>query len=536
MPFIDVGWGSHTNVYFPFFSVTVKVLEPTAGTLVATLTPGPLSLKLWMLDLSARTSLILPAFVGFFARTIVNPGPTVPLNVGVAAIAGIATTSAITMTRPAANVRFMRLLGGCLEHGAGRTTSDGGSTALEESKPSRLGGPGARLRSGIRPTEDAHLPIAEQVAGLELGRASHLATLVEDTPEIVVDIGVVKDNIAREQREASANGVNLRPHAKTHKLPSIARIQLVAGAVGVQVAKLGEAEVMIDAGIDDVLVGYPIVGTAKLARLADLAERASVSVTVDSLEVATGVAAVARARGITIRALIELDTGLRRLGVTPGAVAADLAERVAALPGIELLGVFTHEGHVYGQGRTEAEKERLTFEACNATVETAEMIRSRGLPAPVVSVGSAGTFRFAVRCPGVTEVRPGTYVFNDWATVRNGWASLSDCAMYVAVTVVSRPTETRAILDGGSKTLSSEVYEGIYGHIMEYPNARIYKLNEEHAYVDVSNCEEQPQIGERIHIVPVHTCVVTNLHNQIYGVRGEDIEVVWTVAARGLVW
>ena len=226
-----------------------------------------------------------------------------------------------------------------------------------------------------------------------LERVAALAELAPDTPEIIVDLDVVRANIERAAAMARDMGVVLRPHTKTHKLPQIARLQLEAGAVGVQVAKLGEAEVMADAGIENILVGYPIVGEHKLARLADLAERVSISVTIDSDEVAAGISRVARERGLTIPALLELDTGLRRLGVLPGPGAADVAERIAALPGIELAGVFTHEGHVYAQGRDAGEKERLTQEACQAAVDTAEEIRGRGLSAPIVSVGSAGTFR-----------------------------------------------------------------------------------------------------------------------------------------------
>jgi D-serine deaminase-like pyridoxal phosphate-dependent protein len=138
--------------------------------------------------------------------------------------------------------------------------------------------------------------------------------------------------------------------------------------------------------------------------------------------------------------------------------------------------------------------------------------------------------------PELTEIRVGTYVFNDWTVVSNGWCDLDDCAMTIRATVISRPTETRAILDCGSKTLSSDVAKDGYGCIVQYPDARIYRLNEEHGYVDVSACDPKPQIGEQVNVIPVHTCVVSNLHNVLYGVRGEEVEVTWTVAARGLVW
>lgn len=374
---------------------------------------------------------------------------------------------------------------------------------------------------------------------MQRSRAEEIAALATDTPEVVVDIDVVRANVHRAQEIATAHGVTLRPHAKTHKLPAIAHMQLDAGAVGVQVAKLGEAEVMVDAGIGDILVGYPIVGAPKLRRLADLAGRASVSVTVDSLEVATGVSETARAHGVRIHALIELDTGLRRLGVAPGAAAVELAERVAALSGIELVGVFTHEGHVYAQGRTEEERERLTLEACTAAVETAEEIRSRGLPAPVVSVGSAGTFRFAVRCPGVTEVRPGTYVFNDLSQIAQGAARPLDVAAFVVTTVVARPTAERLVVDAGSKVLTSDrmivpdpppTFGAVWGH----HDWAIARLSEEHGVIELP-ADAEAKVGDRVAIVPNHVCPTINLANVVTVVEGGAVAGRWPVAARGRV-
>jgi D-serine deaminase-like pyridoxal phosphate-dependent protein len=164
------------------------------------------------------------------------------------------------------------------------------------------------------------------------------------------------------------------------------------------------------------------------------------------------------------------------------------------------------------------------------------MLDSAGIGVDAVSGGGTGAVIHADEVPELTEIRVGTYVFNDWTTAARGWCMLEDCAMTVQATVVSRPTEGRAILDSGSKTLSSDVYEGGYGYIVEYPGARVYRLNEEHAFVDVSTCDPAPDIGDVVSVIPVHTCVVTNLHNSIYGVRGGSVEVEWEVAARGLVW
>ena len=372
-----------------------------------------------------------------------------------------------------------------------------------------------------------------------LERVAALAELAPDTPEVTLDLDVVHANIDRAAAMARDMGVVLRQHAKTHKLPQIARMQLEAGAAGVQVAKLGEAEVMADAGIENILVGYPIVGERKLARLADLAGRVSISVTIDSDEVAAGISRVARERGLTIPVLIELDTGLRRLGVLPGPGAADFAERIAALPGIELVGVFTHEGHVYTQGRDDGERERLTQEACRAAVDTAEEIRSRGLSAPIVSVGSAGTFRYAIRCPGVTEVRPGTYVFNDRSQMAQGAATAADVAAFVITTVVGRPTPERIVVDAGTKVLTSDRMlvpdpPASFGWVWGHDDWDVVRLSEEHGVLEVPP-DAEVHVGDRLAIVPNHVCPTINLASAVTVVEGGRVVGHWPVAARGRV-
>ena len=371
------------------------------------------------------------------------------------------------------------------------------------------------------------------------GRVAALTGYAADTPEIVIDLDVVRSNIDRVAAIAGGLGVAVRPHTKTHKLPQIARMQIEAGAVGVQVAKLGEAEVMADAGVDDILVGYPIVGDRKLARLAQLAERTSLSVTVDSDEVAAGISRVARDRGLTIMVLVELDTGLRRLGLVPGPAAVEFALRIATLPGLELAGVFTHEGHVYTQAHDDAERERLTREACQAAVDTAEEIRRRGHPAPVVSVGSAGTFRFAVRCPGVTEVRPGTYVFNDRSQIAQGAATAANLAAFVVTTVVGRPTPDRIVIDAGTKVLASDRMlvadpPASFGWVMGHDDWSVARLSEEHGVVEVP-ADADVRIGDRLVIVPNHVCPTINLASAVTVIEGGEVAGRWPVAARGMV-
>jgi D-serine deaminase-like pyridoxal phosphate-dependent protein len=370
-------------------------------------------------------------------------------------------------------------------------------------------------------------------------RAATLAGLAQDTPEIVIDLDVVRANIGRAAAAAHDAGVAMRPHVKTHKLPQIAHLQVQAGAVGIQVAKLGEAEVMADAGIRDILVGYPVVGETKLARLGDLAGRVSISVTLDSDEVAAGVSRIASERGVTIPVLIEIDTGLRRLGLEPGTEATDFAERIAALPGLQLAGVFTHEGHVYTQARDNVERERLTLEACGAAVETATEIRRRGHAAPVVSVGSAGTFRFAIRCPGVTEVRPGTYVFNDRSQIAQGAATEADLAAVVVTTVVGRPRPERIVVDAGTKVLTSDRMlvadpPATFGRVLGHDEWDLVRLSEEHGVLDIP-ASADVRVGDRLAIVPNHVCPTINLATAVTVVESGSVTDRWRVAARGMV-
>jgi D-serine deaminase-like pyridoxal phosphate-dependent protein len=375
-----------------------------------------------------------------------------------------------------------------------------------------------------------------ELTGARSRRLDAFADLAHDTPELVIDLAVVRRNISRAAQLAKAAGVAIRPHVKTHKMPQIAHLQIEAGAVGIQVAKLGEAEVMADAGITDILVGYPIVGPAKLERLVALALRVDVTVSLDSYEVARAISAAADTRGAHIKLLIELDTGMARLGVAPGSVGTiQLAERIAALPATTLVGVLTHEGHVYGQARSVDEIRSMTESACEAVVETLDAIRERGIAVATASVGSAGTFRFAIHVPGVTEVRPGTYVFNDRTQVALGSAATDDIAAAVVATVVSNLREGEAVVDAGTKTLSSDRmlnHEPAAGFgVTADGRGTVTRLSEEHAVVSFTD-RVTPAIGERVVILPNHICPVVNQFDEVTIVDDQSVER-WPVAARG---
>ncbi len=341
-----------------------------------------------------------------------------------------------------------------------------------------------------------------------------------ETPSVLIDLDRMEANIQRMQGYCNQHGLKFRPHIKTHKIPEIAQMQIAAGAVGIACQKLTEAQIFIDEGINDIQIPYNIVGPQNTARLADLSLYNRITVSADHPAVIAGLSDAAKANEISIRVMVDLVTEIGRTGA-PVEEVVQLARKIDADDHLHFAGILVYPSN---PGIRPYLQEAL-FDLNHA-----------GIGVDSVSGGGLGASLTAHQVPEITELRVGTYVFNDWGSVRKGWAELENCAMTVLATVVSRPTSDRVILDSGSKTLSSDNFEGEYGYIVEYPEARIYQLNEEHAYVDMSACEDRPIIGERVHVVPVHTCVVTNLHNQIYGVHGDNLEVIWNVAARGMVW
>jgi D-serine deaminase-like pyridoxal phosphate-dependent protein len=361
---------------------------------------------------------------------------------------------------------------------------------------------------------------------------------VPDTPALLVDATVMRDNIERMASAARAGGKDLRPHAKTHKIPQIARLQLDAGAVGLQVAKLGEADVFADAGATDIFVGYPIVGEHKIRRLLDLAERIEVSVSLDDLEVAEPIGRAASQRGLVMPVMLEIDTGLHRVGVSPDERAVDVAERIASIPGLRLKGVMTHQGQAYAASDAE-ELAALDDEACTTIVSVAESIRARGVDCPVVSVGSTVTSRFDARAEGVTEIRPGIYVFNDATQVGHGHSTWEQTAVWAVATVVSRPGPDRAVVDAGNKVLSSDPlhYGGAalsYGQVMGMPGHVVARVSEEHGVI-ATPPGSTLRIGDRVAIVPNHICPVLNLADEVLVAEDGRIIDRWPVAARGKV-
>jgi D-serine deaminase-like pyridoxal phosphate-dependent protein len=341
-----------------------------------------------------------------------------------------------------------------------------------------------------------------------------------ETPCVVIDLDRLDRNLLRMQARCDGLGLKFRPHVTTHKIPEIARLQMDAGAVGIAAQKVSEAAVFADAGFNDVLIPYNIVNPRKTARLADLALFNRITVAADHPVVIAGLADAAKANEMSLRVILELATELERTGALPDEVV-ELAKRIDADENLHFVGLLVYPS-------TPASRPALQ--------EALNLLHNAGIGVDMVSGGGTGAVRFAPEIPELTELRAGTYIFNDWKAVCKSWADMDDCALMVAATIVSRPTTERAILDCGSRSLSSETVDGGYGFILEYPDAYIYTLSGEHAHVDVSKCREQPVIGERVHVIPVRADMVINLHDTVYALRDWQLENQWSVAARGMVW
>ena len=355
-----------------------------------------------------------------------------------------------------------------------------------------------------------------------------------DTPALVVDLDIMERNLGRVADYTKSHGLRLRPHTKTHKSPRIGRRQLDSGAAGLTVAKVSEAEVMLGAEPRDLLIAYPIVGRPKMQRLVDVARRTRVTIAVDSEYAAREISEAAHAAHVEIGILAEVDVGLNRVGVTPGQQLVDLARAIQKLPGLSFEGITFYPGQI----KDWSEQGRAAFAQVGQTLAgILADFRRADIEVRIVSGGSTPTLFHSHEVAGLTEIRPGTYVYNDLNTIASGACAMEDCAASILATVVSTARPGQMIIDGGSKTFSSDRLSGssdvTFGHVVEAPGARFHKMNEEHGFVDLTHAERTFAVGDRVHVIPNHICVAVNLHEQIYGIRGEQVEEVWKVEGRG---
>ncbi len=356
------------------------------------------------------------------------------------------------------------------------------------------------------------------------------------TPALMIDLEVLERNLDRMASDCRAQSVGLRPHTKTHKTPEVAKMQLERGAAGLTVAKVGEAEVMAGAGLDDILVAYPVYGRENLRRLATLARARRLLVSLDDEATAQELSRAASEQEATVGVLVEFDVGMRRCGLEPGSACVELARKIEKLPGLEFRGLMTYFGNIWG---TEEERRGEAKKVAERVERAVRAFREERIPVEVVSGGSTPSARLAHLIPGLTEIRPGTYVYNDLNTFYQGACRLEDCAARVVTTVVSTAVPGRAMIDAGSKTLSSDLLSSGpktgHGYVVEAPDARLIKLNEEHGYLDITESAHRFRVGDVLTVIPNHVCTCVNMHDEVFLLRNQEVAGCWRVVARGKV-
>jgi len=355
-----------------------------------------------------------------------------------------------------------------------------------------------------------------------------------DTPALVIDLDVMDRNLRRVQDYASANRLRLRPHTKTHKIPALGRRQVQLGAAGLTVAKTTEAEVMLQAGSPDLLIAYPVIGRAKLLRVAELAKKVQLTIALDSVEAITALGKAASELDFKVGVLAEFDAGLHRVGVEPGEALLELAKTVARFPNLRFEGVTFYPGHIKD---IRQDSDCAMSQLDELVARAVEIVERAGFEVSVVSGGSTPTLYESHRVTRLNEIRPGTYIFNDRNTWLSGACELEDCAASVVATVVSTAVPGQMIIDGGSKTFSSDraiVADAPgFGYLREAPEAVFGKMNEEHGFVEISQTGRSWRMGDKVRVIPNHICVAMNLHEQVYGIRDGEVVERWRVEGRG---
>lgn len=361
------------------------------------------------------------------------------------------------------------------------------------------------------------------------------------TPCVLIDLEIAEQNMDRMAQMARSSGVALRPHTKTHKIPYLAGRQIEKGAVGITVAKISEAEVMAEHGIKDIFVAYPVIGRQKTKRIAALNNRVRLIIGVDSLTGARDLAQAARISNQIIEVRLEVDTGFKRTGVQYDK-ALGMAQEISGMEGLNLTGIYTFHHLIY-QGERTQDREKAGLEEGALMAALAEKMKGAGLNIKDVSVGSTPTAEYVATVPGITEIRPGTYIFNDMIQVHNQACTLADCAARVLTTVVSAPSNKLAVVDGGNKAFSTDHqpntpphYMKGYGMIEGIDDYALTRLTEEHGMISaIHDDAAQLDPGQLLTVIPNHVCTTINLHNTVYFLSKGTVEEV-VVHGRGMVY
>ena len=363
------------------------------------------------------------------------------------------------------------------------------------------------------------------------------STLSSDlsTPALILDRPIIQRNLERLDRYCRSRQLRLRPHTKTHKSLHFAALQMKHGASGLTAAKVGEAELMATIS-SDILLAYPAVDAARCQRIALLARKANVTVSIDSTVAADALSAAAALAGADIRILVELDVGLGRTGVASAVAAVELGRYISRLPSLRLAGLMLYPGQIITPPAEQTGPLGLVAEKLAAAMR---LWRQNDLSLEIVSGGSTPTAYQSHLVPGMTEIRPGTYIFNDVNTLRSGCCKLEDCAATLICTVVSDAVPGQVVIDAGSKTLTNDRCwpdpDSGFGLVVEYPQARITKLSEEHGQVDVRGCERRPKVGERVTVIPNHICPCINLQDTVWLRKDPNTIEPLRVDARGML-
>lgn len=346
-----------------------------------------------------------------------------------------------------------------------------------------------------------------------------------DTPAVLVDLNIVQSNIRNFQSYCDSIDLKLRPHIKTHKIPMLAKMQIKEGAIGITCQKISEAESIIsEGGIDDVLITYNILGKKKLRRLLGLSKKVNLSVVVDNIRCIEGLSSVFKNSGRTLRVLVECDTGAMRCGVVAPREALDLAKVIKRLPGITFDGLMTYPPVL------------ATSKVNDFLTKTKQLLESNNISVHKVSVGGSPDMWNAHKLSVATEYRIGTYIYNDRSLLERGICAEKDCALTILATVVSTPAKDRAVIDAGSKALTSDLFNlRGHGYIVGYPNLTISNLSEEHGCI-TSEAPTELQVGQKLQIIPNHACVVSNMFDHVILKNEEKTYLKHRVKARGKVW
>jgi D-serine deaminase-like pyridoxal phosphate-dependent protein len=350
-----------------------------------------------------------------------------------------------------------------------------------------------------------------------------------DTPALCLDLAKFESNVESAAALCRQHGVAWRPHAKCHKSPDIGRRLIEAGALGLTCAKLGEAEVFAAAGITDLLIANLLVGERKVERLVAVRRTADPIVCIDHLEQAEPISRAMHAAGLRVRALIEVDIGLSRVGTAPGEATLALAQQLEKLPGIELVGIMGYEGHLL-LVEDQAQKRKQIGDALALLTDNAALLRRHGFSCPIVSCGGTGSLPIAVAQPGITEVQAGGLIFMDAFYRQKCQIEAFEFALTLQVTVVSRPAPQRAIFDAGRKSIHGEFCAPL---VVNRAGVKVGRLSAEHGQLEIDDEAPAVTIGERLHLVPGYADLTTVLHNQFYVIEDGKLVDVWPLTARG---